>query len=74
MDRKIHILKKIFWVLRTTHISFQDKIFFCSKIEDLLTCLKSFQSYLHTPVIILGSETLLRPKKQDLVTIFQKVT
>ena len=53
-------------------VSFQDKILFCSKIEDLLTWLKCFQSYLHDSVIILASKSLLRPKKQDFKENFPK--
>ena len=56
-------------------ISFQDKILFCSKIEDLLIWFKCFKSYLHDSVIILASESLFEAKNSKIsVNIFQKVT
>ena len=74
MGKKIHIFEKVFWALGHPMYLFKIKFYlFCSKIEDLLIWLKTFKLYLHDPVIILASESLLRPKKQNFGENFPKV-
>ena len=46
--KKNQISEKNFLGFRTPYISFQDKILFSSKIEDLLTWLKHIQSFTGT--------------------------